>query len=86
MLKIEVKYEAGDAMTPDFAAKLAQAASRYSCKISLKTNKLELGVDSLIGILAMDVRRGGSVTVIADGADEYEAGVHISGLLQGVEV
>ena len=84
MLKIDVLFEAGDAMTPDFAAKLAQAASRYSCKVSLKTANIELGVDSLIGILAMDMRRGGKVTVIADGQDEYEAGVRICELLKGI--
>lgn len=84
MLKFEIHFEAGEAMTPDFAAKLAQVASQYSCKVSLKTANIELGVDSLIGILAMDMRRGGKVTVIADGKDEYEAGKHISELLEGI--
>ena len=84
MLKIDVLFEAGDAMTPDFAAKLAQVASRYSSKVYLKTGKIELGVDSLIGILAMDMRRGGMVTVIADGKDEYEAGTRICELLKGI--
>ena len=84
MLKFEIRFEAGDAMTPDFAARLAQAASQYSCRVSLKTANIELGVDSLIGILAMDMRRGGKVTVIADGKDEYEAGKCISELLQGI--
>ena len=84
MLKFDVKFEAGDAITPDFAARLANAAGQYSSRISLKTANLELGVDSLTGILAMDMRRGGNVTVIADGQDEYEAGKHISELLQGI--
>ena len=84
MLKIDVTFEAGDAMTPDFAARLAQAASRYTSRVSLKTANIELGVDSLIGILAMDMRRGGRVTVIAEGQDEYDAGQHICRLLQGI--
>ena len=84
MLKIDVSFEACDAMTPDFAARLAQAAARYSSKVYLKTATIELGVDSLIGILAMDMRRGGKVTVIADGADEYEAGHYICELLKGI--
>ena len=83
MLKFDVKYEAGDAMTPDFAARLAQEASRYSARISLQAGDFRLGVDSLIGILAMNMRRGGTVTVIADGADEAEAGKRICDLLSG---
>lgn len=84
MLKIDVKFEAGEAMTPDFAARLAQAATKYSSKVSLRSGGIELGVDSLIGILAMDMRRGGTVTVIADGQDEYDAGTAICELLKGI--
>ena len=83
MLKFDVKYEAGDTMTPDFAARLAQEASRYSSRVSLKSGDFLLGVDSLIGIMAMKMRRGGMVTVIADGADEAEAGRCICRLLSG---
>jgi len=83
MLKFDVKYEAGDTMTPDFAARLAQEASQYASRISLQTGDFQLGVDSLIGILAMNMRRGGNVTVIADGADEAEAGKRICDLLAG---
>ena len=84
MLKIDTTFEAGEAMTPDFAARLAQAASRYESKVSIKTDNIELGVDSLIGILAMNMRRGGIVTVIAEGHDEYEAGHYICKLLKGI--
>lgn len=83
MLKFDVKYEAGDAMSPDFAARLAQEASRYASRISLKSGSFQLNVDSLIGIMAMDVRRGGMVTVIADGEDEHEAGARICSLISG---
>lgn len=85
MLKIKVKFEADDTMTPSFAAKLAQLASKYSCKVSICSGGIELGVESLIGILAMDMRRGGTVTVIADGKDEAEAAAAICDLIQGLE-
>lgn len=83
MLKFDVRYEAGDAMTPDFAARLAQEASCFASRISLKSGSFQLGVESLIGIMAMDMRRGGEVTVIVDGADEAEAGMRICKLLSG---
>lgn len=83
MLKFDVRYEAGDSMTPDFAARLAQEASRYASRISLRSGSFQLGVESLIGILAMDMRRGGTVTVIAEGEDEAEAGRCICKLLSG---
>lgn len=84
MQKFDIKFGAGETMTPDFAAKLAHEASRYSCKVYLKSGNLELCVDSLIGILAMNMRKGGAVTVTTDGSDEAEAGLRICNLLQGI--
>lgn len=84
MQKFDIKFGAGEAITPDFAAKLAQEASRFSCKVYLKSGNIELCVDSLIGILAMNMRKGGLVTVTTDGADEAEAGERICNLLQGI--
>lgn len=83
MLRLDVRFEAGESMTPGFAARLAQEASRFKSRVSLRSGDFQLNVDSLIGIMAMDMRRGGTVTVIADGADELEAGQRISALLSG---
>jgi len=84
MQKFDIKFGAGETMTPDFAAKLAREASRFSCKVYLKADNIELCVDSLIGIMAMNMRKGGPVTVITDGSDESEAGQCICSLLQGI--
>lgn len=85
MMKREVVFEACAAATPRFAAKIAQAAGRLASVISLEQEGSRLGVDSLISILSLDLRRGARVTVWAQGPDEAEAIERICALLRGDE-
>lgn len=82
MQKKEFVFGAEAAVTPDFAAKLSQRASRFASKVYLENGSARLCVDSLISILAMDLRRGTRVTVHAEGADEQEAMECIGRLLE----
>lgn len=82
MLKLETVFGAGNAVTPDFAALLANQASKFSARVYLESGKTQLCVDSLIGILALDVRKGMKIVVAADGADEVLAAERISTLLR----
>lgn len=58
MMKKMVTFDAVPSITPDFAAKLANCASAYSATVHLECEKTRLCVDSLIGILALALRRG----------------------------
>ena len=82
MLKKEVVFGACPAVTPDFAAQLAQRASCFTSEVFIESGSTRLCVDSLIGILAMDLRKGMRVMVCAEGADEGEATACIGALLQ----
>jgi len=73
MFKKEAVFNAQACVTPDYAAKLANLASQYQAEVYFECNNIRLCVDSLISILSMDLRRGGSVQVAADGVDEAAA-------------
>ena len=81
MQKMEVVFGACPVVTPDFAARLAQRASRFAAEVYLESGNTRLCVDSLIGILALDLRRGMRVTVRAECADESDAAASICALL-----
>lgn len=82
MLKMETVFGASSGITPDFAALLAQKASKFDSSVYLECGSTVLSVESLIGILAMDLRRGVKLTVAADGRDEAEAAECICSLLR----
>ncbi len=82
-MQTEIIFGACATVTPDFAAHLAQEASMFSSKVYLERGTTRLCVDSLIGVLAMNLRRGMKVTLLVDGEDETEAMQHISALMQG---
>lgn len=82
MLKMETVFGVSGGITPDFAALLAQKASKFDSNVYLECGSTMLSVESLIGILAMDLRRGAKLTVAADGNDAAEAVECICGLLR----
>ena len=82
MLRLETVFGGGAVVTPDFAAMLAQQASQFAAKVYLESGSAQLSVDSLIGILAMDLYRGKELIVAADGPAEAEAAEHIAKLLR----
>ena len=83
MFKKDAVFNAAACVTPDFAAKLANTAGQFKADVYLECNNVRLCVDSLISILAMDLRKGGSVAVFADGADEQDAVAAVCAALMG---
>ena len=73
MVRVETVFGACPVVTPDFAAQLAQCASQYAANVYLEKGSMRLCVDSLIGILSMDLRKGTKVAIVADGFDEHQA-------------
>lgn len=81
MFKQEAVLGVDNCITPDLAAKLANLAAQYDAVVYLESNGVRLRVDSLISILSMDVRRGGSVLIVAEGKDAENAAAAVSALL-----
>lgn len=81
MFKQEAVFGVDNCITPDLAAKLANLAAQYDAVVYLESNGVRLRVDSLISILSMDVRRGGSVLIVAEGKDAENAAAAVSALL-----
>ena len=55
------------------AASLVKLASRFSSKISLHKDGLEVNAKSIMGVLTLAVEKGSTVKIIADGKDEQAA-------------
>ena len=83
MLKNETVFGACPVITPDFAARLAQCASQYASEVYLERGSVRLCVDSLIGILALNLRQGTKVLVVTEGSDEHQAMEGVCALLRG---
>lgn len=83
MLNQNITFKAGDMMTPDIAAKIAQRASMFEAKVYIHHRGMDLCVDSLIGILALNVRKGSEINVGAEGSDEAAALKAICDILEG---
>lgn len=83
MVRMEANFQACDALTPNFAARLSQKASCYRSDLTLEYGKRQLRLDSLINILSVDLHRGSMVTVVANGEDEQQAAGDIRALIAG---
>ena len=82
MIRKEAVFGCGDALTPDVAARLTQAAERFEATLWMECGDKRVLLDSLIGILSVPCHRGSGLVVIADGADEQAAAEAIRDTLQ----
>ena len=73
MIRIEAVYGCGDSLTPDVAARLATVAERYRAQLELECAGKRVRLDSLIGILSLECRRGTKVAILAEGEDGQAA-------------
>ena len=55
------------------AARFVQAASRFSCHISIRHDGREADAKSLIALLGLTIRPSTEITLTADGPDADEA-------------
>ena len=83
MKRIETAFGAADNLTPQFAARVADMTSGFRSEILLACGQRRLRMDSLISILALDLRRGTKIAVIAEGEDEEEACAAVAALFAG---
>lgn len=83
MVRTVAEFSVSDRMTPEIAAKLAQQAEKFAANLVIEYGNASILLDSLIGVLSLDLNRGTRLTVIADGADEAEAANAIVNVLAG---
>ena len=55
------------------AASLVKLASKFSSKIKLQKDGLEVSAKSMTGVMMLGAEKGSSVVIVADGEDENEA-------------
>ncbi len=55
------------------AALIANAASRYTCTLTLERDNIVLNLKSMIGLLSQSIPRDGRMEIVADGPQEDAA-------------
>ena len=73
MIRTELDLQPIMPFTRATAARLAAAASRYECRLTLECEGLVLNMKSMLGLLSQARLPDGKATLVADGADEEAA-------------
>lgn len=68
---VRVRNKKGVHVRP--AQRIAEAAGRFQCRISLQNGDCRVNAKSILGMLALAAGLGVEITVIAEGPDEREA-------------
>jgi len=79
---IEQSVNVSSFFEPGAAALLVQAASKFSCHISLRVEEKTANAKSIMGIISLGLKGGQAVTIIADGSDEQQAVPELEHFLQ----
>jgi phosphocarrier protein HPr len=66
------------------AAVFSKAAARFDSSISVITSEGEANAKSLLSVLKLDVLKGDTVTIRAEGSDEQEALAELVKLVEGL--
>lgn len=83
MVCLKGAFGADETLTPDVAAKLTQCTERFRSRLHLVCQGKRVRLDSLIGILSLDCRRGTEFEVVAEGDDAQAAAEDVKRLLTG---
>ena len=67
------------------ATELVQKASSFSSEINLIKNGGSVAAKSIMGIMALAIRKGEEITLIADGSDEHQAVIALETVLLNKE-
>ncbi|MFP3125799.1 HPr family phosphocarrier protein [Ectobacillus funiculus] len=67
------------------ATQFVQKASSFNSDINLMKNGRSINVKSIMGIMALAIRRGEEVTLFADGNDEQQAAIDLEKFLLNQE-
>lgn len=60
-----------------------QKANCYKCSVWVEKEDCRVNAKSLLGVLSLGISKGAEITLIADGADEADAILGLSELIDG---
>ena len=60
-----------------------QKANCYKCSVWVEKEDCRVNAKSLLGVLSLGISKGAEITLIADGADEAEAILGLTALIDG---
>ena len=83
MVRTDAVFTAADRMSPEIAVRLAQLAEKFDANLLIEYGNTSIQLDSLIGVLSLQLYKGKSLSVVADGTDEVEAAKAIVDALAG---
>ncbi len=73
MIRTELNLQPIMPFTRAAAARLAAAAGRYECRLTLECEGLVLNMKSMLGLLSQARLPQGRAVLVADGPDELQA-------------
>jgi len=83
MVRTNAVFTAAERMSPEIAVRLAQLAEKFDANLLIECGTTSIQLDSLIGVLSLQLYKGKALTVVADGSDESEAAKAIADALAG---
>ncbi len=60
-----------------------QKANCYKCSVWVEKEDCRVNAKSLLGVLSLGISKGSEITLIADGADEADAILGLTSLIDG---
>ena len=60
-----------------------QKANCYKCSVWVEKEDCRVNAKSLLGVLSLGISKGAEITLIADGADEADAILGLTSLIDG---
>ena len=73
MVKKEITIQNSSGLHARPAASLVKLASRFTSKIYLQKDGLEVNAKSIMGVMTLAAEKGSKILIIANGKDEGEA-------------
>ena len=81
----EVKIMISDETEAHPVAMLVQIASKYDSTVYMEVPGKKVNAKSIMGMMSLELKKGGMITVLADGPDEAEAVEGIEAFLSGAK-
>lgn len=82
MTRIDAVYNMSENLNPEVTEAILSKAEAYSSEIKISFEDKTILLGSLIGVLSLKLKKGASVTITAEGADEQEAVKGVKALLE----
>ena len=83
MVRQEIVFACAEGLSPQVAARLVQRVEHYAASLHLECGGMRVRLNSLIGVLSLECRRGTPVIVTGEGEDARAAVEDVARFLAG---